>query len=111
MTVTVQLDAYEVQRRRQEGDLEHKEDEEARKEQSGSVVHFYESREEEAESTQQSDHGQHLQEQVAPVDTKAQEEEEPNLFDILNEDVSDIGEDDPTEEEQVEDNDGEDDQN
>ena len=38
ITTTVQLDAYEVQRRRQEGDLEHKEDEEARKEQSGSVV-------------------------------------------------------------------------
>ena len=95
MTVTVQLDAYEAERRQQEDDQVHDADEEAGKEQSGSVVHFYESREEEAESTQQSDHGQHSQEQVAPVDTKAQEEEEPNLFDILNEDVSDIGEDDP----------------
>ena len=32
------------------------------------------------------------------------------MFDILNKDVSDIGEDDPTEEEQVEELTGEDDQ-
>mgnify|MGYP000656835513 CR=1 FL=1 len=52
IATAVQLDAYEAERRQQEDDQVHDADEEAGKEQSGSVVHFYESREEEAESTQ-----------------------------------------------------------
>ena len=72
------------------------------KEESGSFVPLNESHQEEArsdaqqeevESTQQPNHGQHSQEQAALMDTEAQEEEESNLFNILNEDVSDIGED------------------
>ena len=54
-----------------------------------------ESHQEEARSdAQQLEHEQHSREQVAPTYTEAQEEE-LNLFNILNEDVSDIGEDDP----------------
>ena len=52
------------------------------------------------ESTHQPDHEQ---EQVALIDTTAHEEEESNLFNILEEDLSNIGDEDPTEEEELED--------
>ena len=102
IATAVQLNAYEKEHRQNEGEQEQSEDVGSKKEESGSSVPLHKShqeearldaQQEEAESTQQSDHGQHSQEQVAPVDTEAQEEEESNLFNILNEDVSDIGED------------------
>ena len=117
--MTVQLDAYEEELRRQEGEQDHNEDVGSEKEESGSSVPLHKShqeearldaQQEEAESTQQSDHGQHSQEQVAPVDTEAQEEEELNMFDILNENVSDIEEDGPTNDKHAPDNATEDDQ-
>ena len=55
---------------------------------------MYESLQEEAKSTQQL-----AFEQTTPINIDNREEEDPNLFDIPNEDVSDIEEDDPTEEE------------
>ena len=67
---------------------------------------MHETQQEQAQSTHQPNHEQ---EQAPPVYTTTQEEEELNVFDILEEDVSDIGEDDPIEEEQIEDLTGEDD--
>ena len=67
IATAVQLDAYEKERRRQEGEQEHNEDVGSKKEESGSFVPLNEShqeearldaQQEEAESTQQLDHGQ-----------------------------------------------------
>ena len=96
IATAVQLDAYEAEHRQQEGDLEQPEDEDNKNEQSGSLVLVHESQQEEAISTQQptSEH----QERAAFVNT---EEEELNLFDIMEEEVSDKGEEDLTKEEHV----------
>ena len=56
-------------------------------------MHVHEAQQDEAGSTQQPTF-EH-QHQATSVNTK---EEEPNLFDILEEEVSDIDEEDPTEE-------------
>ena len=55
-----------------------------------------EPQQDEAESPQQTTSEHH--EQAPSVDTK---EKEPNLFDILEEEVSDIGEEDPIDDERV----------
>ena len=79
---------------------------ETSKDHSGSSIPLHVIAQYQAESTHWPDRAQ---DQEPPVDTTTQEEEELNVFDILEEDVSDIGEDDPIEEEQIEDLTGEDD--
>ena len=96
----VQLDAYEADRQRQEDDHEHNEDVGAVQEDSGSTAPLNQSQQEAVESTQLVSE---LQDKPTSVNTNGRDEEESNLFDILEEDVSDIGEDDRTEEDQVED--------
>ena len=103
----MQLDAYEAERRQQEIDIERNEDMGAENEELGSIVPVNETQQEQVQWTH---HPDHEQEQATPIDTTTQEEDDPNLFDILEEDVSDIGKDDMTEEEHVEDLTGEDDQ-
>ena len=78
----------------------------AENEELGSIVPVNETQQEQVQWTH---HPDHEQEQATPIDTTTQEEDDPNLFDILEEDVSDIGKDDMTEEEHVEDLTGEDD--
>ena len=86
IATAVQLDAYEADPRQQEGDLE---DKKPRREQSDPAVPAHESQQEETGSTEQRT-CENL-EHVDPVGTK---EEESNLFAIMEEEVSDIDEDD-----------------
>ena len=62
---------------------------------------MHESQQEEANSTQQptSEH----QGQAIVVNSEGQADEESNIFDILNTEVGDIGEDDSNQEEHVDD--------
>ena len=79
---------------------------ETSKDHSGSSIPLHVIAQDQAESIHWPDRAQ---DQEPPVDTTTQEEEELNLFDILKEELSDLGEEDPIEEDQVDDLTGEDD--
>ena len=62
----------------------------------------------EAKSTMRTEEDLNTDNPPNPTNTEVQEEEEPNLFDILNEDVNEIDEDDPIDDKQIADNEEED---
>ena len=83
---TMQLDAYETEHCRQDSELD---EEETSWKQSDLAIPVQKSQQEEVGSVQQ------------PPSKRQEQQEEPNLFDIMEEEVSDKGEEDLTKEEHV----------
>ena len=112
MVAAMELDAYEKEHHHQQGEQEGNDDAEPTQDEFGQTLPVSdahqggenEQEEAEAESTFRTNQELNANNPRTPTDAEDQEEDEANLFDILNEDVSDIEDDALIDEEQVDDN-------
>ena len=116
ITIAIELDAYEKERHQQEGELEENGNAEPTKEEYGQTIPISGSHQEDeaeqqgAESMLRTEQEQQTENQQPSTDVEDHEDEEPTLFNMLNEAAYDMEEDDLTDDKQIADNAKEDDQ-